>query len=111
MRGTIESEPRHFTIFQRLYFGSLRKLRVQSGNKKALHNEISTILKAGRQQQQSGRRADDNPSWGRGGLQACSQVRRLAHDAALLCLSGADQIADYDESGCKPEAQKGGRWW
>jgi hypothetical protein len=40
-------------------------------------------------------------------LQACSQVRRLAHDTTLLCLSGARQIADYDESGHKPEAQKG----
>jgi hypothetical protein len=44
MRDMIESEPRHFTIFQQRHFGSLRKLRVQSVHKKTSHNDISTIL-------------------------------------------------------------------
>jgi hypothetical protein len=75
---TIESEPRYFTIFQQWHFGSLRKLRVQSGNNRTSQSENSTIRKGGRQQL-SGRPANDNRSGGRCGLQACSQVRRLAH--------------------------------
>ena len=32
-------------------------------------------------------------------MQARRQVRRLANDAALLCLARADQVADDDETG------------
>ena len=37
-------------------------------------------------------------------LQARREVRRLADDAALLRLSGADQVADHDEPGRDADA-------
>jgi hypothetical protein len=44
-----------------------------------------------------------------GAAAACRRAAKFGvspTDATLLCLSGADQIADFDESGRKPEAQK-----